>query len=181
MRLEKLSRQVLLSFVSIVQNSFHPSIGLLIFFKQIFIYEFVITFVIQIQPVLKAKPSILFIFCSNKETRIVKKIAGKRFARAAHVFVHFFAVVFSRLQRETSRNFLVTRYMEEMLYVYLFNVFFVFHVANFYTGGSKHFSFSHRRNKISLSLQFFPSLSFAGLSPYFLFFSAFLYIPNLWA
>ena len=94
MRLEKLSRQVLLSFVSIVQNSFHPSIGLLIFFKQIFIYEFVITFVIQIQPVLKAKPSILFIFCSNKETRIVKKIAGKRFARAAHVFVHFFAVVF---------------------------------------------------------------------------------------
>ena len=32
---------------------------------------------------------------------------------------------------ETSGNFLVPRYMEEMLYVYLFNVFFVFHVAHF--------------------------------------------------
>ena len=52
---------------------------------------------------------------------------------------------FARLQCETSRNFLVTLYMEEMLYVFLF----VFHVAHFHPGGSKHFSFSHRRYKIS--------------------------------
>ena len=60
-------------------------------------------------------------------------------------------------------------------------------------GGPEHFSFSYRRYKISccssnkkcllclfLSLQLFFSLSFAGLSPYFLFFSVFLflYIPN---
>ena len=39
-------------------------------------------------------------------------------------FVHFFAVVFARLQRETSRNVLVTRFMEEMSYVFLFTFFF---------------------------------------------------------
>ena len=36
-------------------------------------------------------------------------------------FVHFFAVV--RIQRETSRNFLVTRFMEEMSYVFSFTFF----------------------------------------------------------
>ena len=43
------------------------------------------------------------------------------FARAAHFFVYFFAVVLiTRRQRETSRNFLGTRLVEEMLYVVLF-------------------------------------------------------------
>ena len=42
------------------------------------------------------------------------------FARAAHFFVHFFAV---GLQRETSRNFLVTRFVEEMSYVFQFTFF----------------------------------------------------------
>ena len=36
-------------------------------------------------------------------------------------FVHFFAVV--RMQRETSRNFLVTRFMKEMSYVFSFPFF----------------------------------------------------------
>ena len=64
-------------------------------------------------------------------------------------FCTFFCRCFARLQCETSRNFLVTRYMEEMLYVFLFTVFFALHVAHFYPGGSKHFLFSHRRYKIS--------------------------------
>ena len=47
-------------------------------------------------------------------------------------FVHFFAVVFARLQRETSRNVLVTRFMEELWYIFLFTFFFIaahFHLA----------------------------------------------------
>ena len=39
-------------------------------------------------------------------------------------FVHFFCRCFARLQRETSRNFLVTRFMEEMSYVFSFTFFF---------------------------------------------------------
>ena len=39
-------------------------------------------------------------------------------------FVHFFAVFFAQVQRETSRNFLVTRFMEEMSYVFSFTFFF---------------------------------------------------------
>ena len=145
MRLEKLSRLVLLSFVSFAQNSFHTSLGLLIFFKQIFIYQFVITFVIQIQPVLKAKPSILFIFCSNKETRTVKKTAGKQFARAAHVFVHFFAVVFHDYNvklPETSQLHILWR----KCCMWSCSLFFA--AALFQLGGRYHFSFSHSCYKI---------------------------------
>ena len=47
-----------------------------------------------------------------------------RSARAAHFFSFFFFTFlcrcFERLQRQTSRNFLVTRYMEEMSYMFLF-------------------------------------------------------------
>ena len=35
------------------------------------------------------------------------------FARAAHFFCTFLCLCFARLQRETSRNLLVTRFMEE--------------------------------------------------------------------
>ena len=34
------------------------------------------------------------------------------FARVAHIFCTFICLCFARLQRETSRNFLVTRFME---------------------------------------------------------------------
>ena len=40
-----------------------------------------------------------------------------------HDFFAFICRCFARLQRETSRNFLVTRFMEEMLYVFLFTFF----------------------------------------------------------
>ena len=42
------------------------------------------------------------------------------FARAAHFFCTFLCRCFARLQRETSRNFLVTRFTEEM-YVFSFH------------------------------------------------------------
>ena len=45
------------------------------------------------------------------------------FARAAHFFCTFPCRCFAQLQRETSRNFLVTRFMEEMSYVFLFTFF----------------------------------------------------------
>ena len=45
------------------------------------------------------------------------------FARAAHFLCTFLCRCFARLQRETSRNFLVTRFMEEMSYVFLFTFF----------------------------------------------------------
>ena len=44
-------------------------------------------------------------------------------ARAAHFFCTFICLCFARLQRETSRNFLVTSFMEEMSYVFSFTFF----------------------------------------------------------
>ena len=68
---------------------------------------------------------------------------------------------------------------------------FFFTVAQFHPGGCQHpaatkFHVVPPTENVSfvfcLSLQLLFSLSFAGLSPYFLFFSVFLflYIPNLW-
>ena len=53
---------------------------------------------------------------------------------------------FARIQYETSRSFLVTRFMEEMLYVFQFT--FHFPAIHFHLGSRQHFSFSHHRNKI---------------------------------
>ena len=120
------------------------------------------------------------------------------FARAAHFFCAFLCRCFARLQRETYRNFLVTRFMEEMSYVFPFTFF---HCRSFSPciGGRQHFSFCHRRYKIFmlffqqknvsfvfyLSLQISVALFLVELrwpAAYFLFFSVFLllYIPNLW-
>ena len=69
------------------------------------------------------------------------------FARAAHFFVYFFAVVLiTRRQRETSRNFLGTRFVEEMLYVVLFT--FLSLPLLFTLVAASRFSFSHSRSKI---------------------------------
>ena len=63
-------------------------------------------------------------------------------------FVHFFVVAcFARLQRETSRNFIVTRLMDQMSYVFLCT-FFTVTDDHFHLGGRQHFSFSHCRYKI---------------------------------
>ena len=102
-------------------------------------------------------------------------------------FVYFFAVVLHDYKVKSSRNFLVTRFMEEMSYV-LFCSLFVFTAALFHLT-----SFSHRRYKISkkcllvfhLSLELSVALFLVELRwsvPNFLLFSVFLflYIPNLW-
>ena len=52
-------------------------------------------------------------------------IGKKTICTCSTRFCTFFCRCFARLQRETSRNLLVTHYMEEILYVYLCNVFFV--------------------------------------------------------
>ena len=62
-------------------------------------------------------------------------------------FWTFLCRCFARRQRETSRNFRVTRFMEEMSYVVLLFTFF-FAAAHFHHGSRQHFSFSHRRYKI---------------------------------
>ena len=100
------------------------------------------------------------------------------FARAAHFFCTFLCRCFARLQRETSRNFLVTRFFRSLF----------FHYRSFSPciGDRQHFSFCHRRYKIfmlffqkkmsplffisrSKSLSPFFSLRFAGLPPTFSF------------
>ena len=58
----------------------------------------------------------------------------KNFVLAAHLFCSFLCSRFARLQSETSRNILVTRFMEEMSYVFFFNFFF-FTAAFFHLGG----------------------------------------------
>ena len=52
-----------------------------------------------------------------------KKKQKKNYARAAHFPCTFLCRCFARPQRETSRNFLVTRFMEEMSYLLLFTFF----------------------------------------------------------
>ena len=71
------------------------------------------------------------------------------FARAAHFFCTFLCRCFVRLQRETSRNFLVTRFMEDMWYAFQFTFI---HCRSFSPciGGRQHFSFCQRRCKISM-------------------------------
>ena len=51
----------------------------------------------------------------NNKKKTIGLISKKsNFARAAHFFCTFFCRCFAPLKRETSRNFLVTRFMEEI-------------------------------------------------------------------
>ena len=61
----------------------------------------------------------------EKTTIGLKKQTNKQknFARAAHFSCTFLCRCFGRPQRETSRNFLVTLFMEEMSYLLLFTFF----------------------------------------------------------
>ena len=83
------------------------------------------------------------------KTRAVKKkqktkigLIGKKknnFARAAHFLLYFFCRCFARLQRETSTNFLVTRFMEEMWYVFLIIFFSLQLIFTLVTASISHF------------------------------------------
>ena len=72
-----------------------------------------------------------------------------------------FTLFSARLQRETSRNLLVARFMNRGSVV-CGPVHFSFAASHFYLGGGWHFSFPHRRYKIFL---FFLQ---QNLSPLFL-------------
>ena len=121
------------------------------------------------------------------------------FARAAHIFCTFLCRCFPRLQRETSRNFLVTRFMQGMSYVLSFIFFFTaahFHLSwwplAFLIFSPPLQNFHGVLPTKKCLLRFLLSLQISILShfflddlrwsaAYFLFFSVFLflYIPNL--
>ena len=99
-------------------------------------------------------------------------------------FCTFLCRCFARLQRETSRHFLVTRFMEEMSYVFLFTFFFTAahfqlalvaaRISHFLTAATKFFMLFFQPKMFPLffisrpsSLSLFFSLSFAGLSTIF--------------
>ena len=101
------------------------------------------------------------------------------FARAAHFFCKFLCRCFAQLQRETSRNFLVTRFFPSLFFFIAAH----FHLAlvaasisHFVTAVTK-FSCCSSNKKMSplffisrsRSLSPFFSLSFAGLPPTFSF------------
>ena len=88
-------------------------------------------------------------------------------------FCTFLCRCFSRLRREPSRNFLVTRFMEEMSHVFLFTFFFT--AAHFHlplvAASISHFvavvtEFSCCSSKKKMSPLFFIS-RFRSLSPFF--------------
>ena len=137
-----------------------------------------------------------------KEKRMVKKTTIGLISKKAtlHKKTNFFCTLlcscFARLQRETSRNLLIIRFVQEMsvrVLVHFFSLPLIFtlvgaSISYFPTAATK-FSCCSSNKKMSplffisrsRSLSPFFSLSFAGL-PLFLFFSIFLllYIPNLW-
>ena len=59
----------------------------------------------------------------NGERTTIGLISKKATLDVQHTFLYIFCRCFARLQRETSRNFLVTRFMEKMSYVLLFTFF----------------------------------------------------------
>ena len=82
----------------------------------------------------------------NGEKTTIGLISKKKnnFARAAHFFCTFLCRCFAPLQRETSRNFLVTRFVEAMSYLFLLTFFHsliftlvVAMISNFLTAGKK--------------------------------------------
>ena len=104
-----------------------------------------------------------------------------KFARAAHFFCTFLCRCFARLHHETSRNFLVTRFMEGMSYVFSFTVFSlpVFFTLRWWPLGFPILSPplqdfhvvlpTKKTSPHSRPLSPFLSLSFAGLPPTFSF------------
>ena len=113
-----------------------------------------------------------------------------------HIFCTFLCPCFARLQRKTSRNFLVTRFLDEMSNVvrqFLFIFFFSLPLIFTLEAASCLFSFSHWRYKIfmlffqqknasfafCLSCQLSVALLLVKLNwfvAYFLFFSVFLFL-----
>ena len=78
----------------------------------------------------------------NGEKPAIGLIATKQLCKCMqHTFFAHFRLCrcFARLQRETSRNFLVTRFMEEVLYVFLFTFFPLLLIFTFVAASISHF------------------------------------------
>ena len=139
----------------------------------------------------------------NGEKTTIGLISKKATLHMQHIYGTFLCPCFARLQRKTSRNFLVTRFVDEMSnvvrQVFLFTFF---HSRSFlswwplalliFSPALQNFHVVLPTKKMSSllffssasSLSLFFSLSFAGLSPTFsvFFFSVFLflYLSILW-
>ena len=129
----------------------------------------------------------------NGKKTTIGLISKKTTLHVQHTFLYIsvFAVFFARLQRETSRNFQVTRLMKEMSYVFLVHYFFFFFYCRsispwwplafliFWSPLQIFHLVLPTKNVLlfyifrSSSLSLFFSLSFAGLSPAFSFFLPF--------
>ena len=80
----------------------------------------------------EALVNMLIIYSNEKYNRVMLNDVGKenekqqqqqQLCTCSTLFCTFLCRCFARLQRETSRNFLVTRFMEEMSYVFSFTFF----------------------------------------------------------
>ena len=71
----------------------------------------------------------------NGEKTKIGLISKKQLCKCSTLSLYISLPLFctTRLQRETSRSFLVTRFMEEMLYMFLFTFFS--NVAHFHPAG----------------------------------------------
>ena len=95
---------------------------------------------------------------------------------------------FARLQRETSRNFLSTRFIEEIYMSYMSGLLTFFSLQRVFSSVAASISHFLSNKKWLLIFLCESPLLFFSLSlicwpvAYFLFFSVFLflYIPNLW-
>ena len=111
----------------------------------------------------------------KKKTRIGPNWQKSNFARAAHLFCTFLCHRFVRLQRGTSGNFLVTRFMEEMSLSLIFTL--VTAAIVIFSPLLQNFMLFLQQKKVSfvfsLSLQLFSLFSFAGCRSTFSFFLSF--------
>ena len=69
---------------------------------------------------------------NGEKEKAIGLISKKTTLHVQHTFCTFLCRCFARLQRETPRNVLVTRFMEEMSYLLLFTFF---SLAHFHLGG----------------------------------------------
>ena len=111
----------------------------------------------------------------ENDEKTIGLIGKKATLHVQHTFCTFLCLCFARLQRETSRNFPVTRFMEEMpLTLPLIFTLVAASISHFPTAATKFSCCCSNEQMSPLSfispsscLSLFFSLSFAGLSPTF--------------
>ena len=132
----------------------------------------------------------------NGEKTTIGLISKKATLYVSTLFCAYLCPCFARLQGETSRNFLVTRFMEEIQHVFLFTFFhcpsfspwlplafliFSTPLQNFHVVLPTKYVFFVFYLSLLLSIALFL-VDFRWPVAYFLFISVFLFlcIPNLW-